>query len=168
MKILRLLRKSIISHRSVLNRLHSIAGKQSADGSALVEMAVVLPVMMLIITGFCFIGIAVDNYLILTHATDVGARNLAVGRGQLTDPCAQTVSVIQSAAPGLSTGNLAYSFTIGSSGSLGSSCNTTTDLAYLAAGATATVNVTYKYNLFVFGWKPTTLLMQTQTAEVVQ
>src|ERR1700741_585029 len=105
MKIYRHLRNSIISHRSVLNHLHSIAGKQS-DGSALVEMAVVLPVMLLIITGLCFFGIAVDNYLILTHATDVGARTLAGGRGQLTDPCAQTVSVIQSAAPGLAKNNL--------------------------------------------------------------
>lgn len=167
MKTCRLFQNSVISNRFVLKHSRSFLRSRS-EGSALVEMAVVLPVMMLIITGLCFFGIAVDNYLILTHATDVGARYLAVGRGQLTDPCAQTVSVIQSAAPGLATSNLSYTFTIGSSGNFGSSCNTTTDLAYLSAGATATVNVTYNYNLFLFGWKPTTLSMQTQTAEVVQ
>ena len=167
MKTSRFLPNLTLSLQPVLKYSNSVPGCRS-EGSALVEMAVVLPVMMLIITGLCFFGIAVDNYLILTHANDVGARYLAVGRGQLTDPCAQTVSIIQNAAPGLATSKLAYTFTIGSSGSLGSSCNTTTDLAYLAAGATATVKVTYQYNLFLFGWKPTTLTMQTQTAEVVQ
>lgn len=163
----RLFGSALRSNRVELTRLNSLLRSRN-EGSALVEMAVVLPVMMLIITGLCFFGIAVDNYLILTHATDVGARYLAVGRGQLTDPCAQTVTVIQNAAPGLSTSKLVYSFTIGSSSSFGSSCNTTADLAYMSAGATATVNVTYTYNLFLFGWKPTSISMQTQTSEVVQ
>lgn len=167
MKTYRILKDSIISNRIDKAHVHSLLRTQS-EGSALVEMAVVLPLMMLLITGFCFLGIAVDNYLILTHATDVGARYLAVGRGQLTDPCAQTVSVIQNAAPGLSSSKLSYTFTIGSSSNFGSSCNTTADLAYMSAGATATVNVTYTYSLILYGRSPTTFTMQTQTSEVVQ
>ncbi|HTB95819.1 MAG TPA: TadE/TadG family type IV pilus assembly protein [Terracidiphilus sp.] len=142
--------------------------KSRTEGSALVEMAVALPLMMTIITGLCFMGIAVDNYLVLAHATDVGARYLAVGRGQLTDPCAQTVTVIEQAAPGLTAANLTFTFYIGGSAAFGSTCNTTADLAYMSAGATATVNIKYNYSLFIFGWKPSTLTMQSQTSEIVQ
>lgn len=142
--------------------------KRRDEGSALVEMAVALPLMMFLITGLCFLGLAVDNYLILTHAADVGARYLAVGRGQLTDPCAQTVTVIQAAAPGLSTSKLSYSFTIGSSGALGSSCSSAT--TYMTPQATAIVTVSYTYPVLIYGWSTAhqTLQMQASTAEMVQ
>jgi Flp pilus assembly protein TadG len=142
--------------------------KSRTEGSALVEMAVTIPLLMAIFTGLCFMGIAVDNYLILTHATDVGARYLAVGRGQLTDPCAQTITVIEQAAPGLSTSKLAFTFYIGPSSALGTSCNTTTDLGYMSAGATATVNIVYTYSFPIAFWKPVTIAMQSQTSEIVQ
>jgi Flp pilus assembly protein TadG len=140
--------------------------KSDTDGSALVEMAVTLPLMMFLITGLCFMGIAVDNYIILSHANDVGARYLALNRGQLTDPCAQTVTVMQNAAPGLNTANLSYAFKIGSSGTLGSSCTSAT--ANMVAASTATVSVSYTYPLIIYGWGRTNLKMQAVTSEVIQ
>ena len=146
--------------------------KAREEGSALVEMAVALPLMMFLITGLCFLGLAIDNYLILTHAADVGARYLAVGRGQLTDPCAQTVTVIQNAAPGLSTSKLSYSFTIGSSGAVGTASPSTCSSAttYMTPQATAIVTVSYTYPVFIYGWSTShqTLSMQASTAEMVQ
>src|SRR5579872_6353509 len=97
----------------LVSRVHRIFHSDS-DGGALVEMAVTLPLMMFLITGLCFMGIAVDNYIILAHANDVGARYLALHRGQLSDPCANTITTIQNAAPGLNTANLSYTFNIGS------------------------------------------------------
>jgi len=142
--------------------------KRRDEGSALVEMAFAVPLMLFLITGLCFLGLAIDNYLILTHAADVGARYLAVGRGQLTDPCSQTVTVIQNAAPGLSTSKLSYSFTIGSSGALGSSCTSAT--SYMTPQATAIVTVSYTYPVLIFGWSTAqqNLKMQASTAEMVQ
>ncbi len=151
--------------KSVISRVRRFLHSDS-EGGALVEMAVTLPLMMFLITGLCFMGIAVDNYIILAHANDVGARYLALHRGQLSDPCASTVTTIQNAAPGLNTANLSYTFTIGGSGSLGSSCSSAaTDMV---ASATATVTVNYKYPLIIYGWGPTTLTMQASTSEIIQ
>ena len=48
----------------------------------MVEMALVLPVLLLVITGILIFGLAFNNYLLLTEATSVGARTLAISRGR--------------------------------------------------------------------------------------
>lgn len=152
---------------SLVSRVRRFSVSDS-EGGALVEMAVTLPLMMFLITGLCFMGLAVDNYIILAHANDVGARYLALRRGQLTDPCAQTITAIQNAAPGLNTSQLSYDFTIGSSGTMQSTASCTSATADMAPSATATVKVYYNYPLIIYGWGPTTLTMQAATSEVIQ
>lgn len=139
-----------------------------SEGGALIEMAVALPLMIFLITGLCFLGLAVDNYIILAHANDVGARYLALRRGQLTDPCAQTITAIQSAAPGLNSSQLSYDFTIGSGSPMDNSTSCTSATGDMAPSTTAVVTVHYSYPLIVYGWGPTTLKMQASTAEVIQ
>ena len=56
------------------------------DGQAMVEMALVLPVLLLVVTGILTFGLAFNNYILLTEATSVGARTLAISRGGTTDP----------------------------------------------------------------------------------
>ena len=140
----------------------------NSEGNALVEMAVTLPLMMFLVTGLCFMGLAVDNYIILAHANDVGARYLALRRGQLTDPCAQTITAIQNAAPGLNSSQLSYDFTIGASGDMQNTTSCTSATGDMAPSTTATVTVYYKYPLMIYGWGPTTLTMQAATSEVIQ
>ena len=152
--------------RSAQRRMRKFLVVRS-EGGAVVELAVLLPLLMFILTGFSFLALAMDNYMILIHANDVGARYLSVGRGQLTDPCAQTITVIKQAAPGLASGNLSYTFYIGSSGALGTSC-TSAASTNLTVGATATVNVTYTYQMFIFGSRPRTWTMTSSTSEIVQ
>ncbi len=82
------------------------------EGNALVEMAFALPIMMLMITGMTGFGLLLNNYLILSHAVDVGARALSVSRGVSTTPCADAQTVIQNAAPSLGTSSLTISFVI--------------------------------------------------------
>ena len=48
----------------------------------MVEMALVLPVLLLVVTGILTFGLAFNNYLLLTEATSVGARTLAISRGK--------------------------------------------------------------------------------------
>ena len=52
----------------------------------MVEMALALPILLLVVTGILTFGLAFNNYLLLTEATSVGARTLAISRGATTDP----------------------------------------------------------------------------------
>ena len=56
------------------------------DGQALVEFALVLPVLLVLVTAILQFGLLFNNYITLTDAVRSGARSLALGRG-LSDPC---------------------------------------------------------------------------------
>lgn len=147
------------------------------QGNALVELAVVLPMMMLLITAMVTFGLWLNTYLVLSHATDVGARNLAVSRGATLNPCSDAVTLIQSAAPNLAASGLTYTFNIGSGTFSGSSTgfsgtNTTScsvaGVGDMVAGANASVSVTYPFQMLVYGWRATTVNITTTTTEVIQ
>lgn len=161
------------------------------DGSALIEMYVVLPIMLGLILGVSSLGLALNAYIVLSHATDVGARYLAINDGNFgssstNNPCAMAVTQITAAAPVLNSSKLSYSITFtptssgtattftSSNGGSGyastssSSCatNGTTDMG--TGLGTVTVNVTYPYPLLIFGWAPTNVNLQAQTTEIIQ
>ena len=105
-------------------RLRDLAIRDES-GSALAEMAfVVVPLMVLMITGMMFFGIALNNDLALNNAVQAGAEQLALLRGNVADPCASTVTDVQNAAPGLTASSLRYTVTLG--GTSYSSSGTTT------------------------------------------
>src|ERR1700755_2522690 len=76
------------------------------QGQAMVEIALVLPVLLLVVTGILTFGLAWNNYVTLTEATNVGARALAISRGATTDPCAVAANAVIAAAPLLNSSNL--------------------------------------------------------------
>ncbi len=145
------------------------------EGNALVEMAFALPIMMLMITGMTGFGLLLNNYLILSHAVDVGARALSVSRGVSTTPCADAQTVIQNAAPSLGTSSLTISFVIDGTpyangditgtGSTGCSANPNPNMQ---PGKTAVVTATYPFLLSVYGWTPTNWTLKASTAEIIQ
>lgn len=147
------------------------------DGGALVEMAIALPVMMLLTTAIVSFGLLLSSYLVVSHAVDVGARNLALSRGASTNPCADAVSVIQNAAPTLASSSLNYTFQIGTdtfsgnstgfSGTGSSSCSQL-GVSDMVAGSKATVTVSFPMQLAVYGWAPRTLNLTSSTSEIIQ
>jgi Flp pilus assembly protein TadG len=149
----------------------------SESGGALVEMAIALPVMMLFITAMVSFGLMLSEYLVLSHAVDVGARNLALSRGATTNPCSDGVTAIQNSAPTIAASGLNYTFQIGSdsfsgnssgfSGTGSTSCSQL-GVSDMVAGDTATVTATYPVQLMVYGWAPKTLSITASTAEVIQ
>ncbi len=151
--------------------------RQSEEGGSLVEMAIALPLVMLLITAMVTFGLMLNSYLMLSHAVDVGARNLALSRGATTNPCSDAVTIIQSAAPTVSPSSLTYAFTIGSgtfsgnstgfSGTASTDC-TQAGVSDMVAGDTATVSVSYPFQLLVYGWRPTTINIAASTTEVIQ
>jgi Flp pilus assembly protein TadG len=50
------------------------------DGQAAAEMALVLPILLMVILGIVQFGIAFNNYITLTDATRAGARKASVAR----------------------------------------------------------------------------------------
>lgn len=129
------------------------------EGQAIIEAALVLPVMMIAVTGILVFGIYLMQIMSLTEGVGNAGRVLAVNAGQTLDPCAVTVTAFQNAAPLLSPTNTSYQITLNpgtgnvsypSSGSTAaasftcSGTNTTSGApGNLVSGGSATVKVTY-------------------------
>jgi Flp pilus assembly protein TadG len=143
------------------------------QGQAMVEMALVLPVLLLVVTGILTFGLAFNNYVMLTEATSVGARALAISRGQTTDPCATTSSAVYAAAPLLVSSKLSFTFVLNGTTYTGPSCSsgssTTGAAGNLVQGNNAVVTVSYPCSLAVYGgnYAPSCSL-QAQMTELVQ
>ncbi len=153
------------------------------DGNALVEFALVAPIMLMIMMGIVAIGSTMSNYLQLIEATSSAARGVAVARSNTLDPCNSFSSAVISGAPLLNSSNMAFTLVLASSsgttlgtygpttGSLTcSSANYTSGApSYLQQGGSASVTVTYPCNLTIYGrnyWSGCTL--QAQTTEMIQ
>ena len=52
--------------------------KKSEKGASAVELALILPILILLIFGIVEFGIAFNNYITITHAAREGARLAAV------------------------------------------------------------------------------------------
>ena len=118
---------------------------RNTEGGALVEMAVTLPLLLVIMTGIFSVSVAMYQKLLLTEAVSAGGRFLAADRGD-PNPCTSTNTVIQNAASTL-TGTFAFTYTLNGVAS-GSTCSGTTNLI---AGKNAQINVTYPCNIMWFG-----------------
>ncbi len=81
-----------------MNRTVSRLGDQR--GQALVEFALVLPLLVTLLFGIVQFGIAFNNYLVLTDAVRAGARTAAVSR-TAPDPVAAGTSAVQRSAANL-------------------------------------------------------------------
>ncbi|HEX9060397.1 MAG TPA: TadE family protein, partial [Clostridia bacterium] len=104
--------------------------KKSRHGQALVEFAVILPMLILLVMGIVQFGMMLGSYLSLQNAVREGAR--AGITGSTND---EIKGVIISTSPTLEPGKLII--TITPSGTLRTS------------GDTLTVKLTYNYNLTV-------------------
>ena len=134
-------------------------------------MAFTLPLLLLVITGICAFGLTLNNYLMLTDSVSVAGRQLAISRGNTTDPCATAVTAVTSAAPNLKPAKLSYTLVLNGTTYTGTSCSsasTTTGAAgNLVQGSDATLSVTYPCALGVYGMKLTCSLA-AQVTEIVQ
>jgi Flp pilus assembly protein TadG len=112
------------------------------DGQALVEFALVLPVLMLFILGMVRVGIAYNNYLTLNDAVRAGARQLAIGRGQANDVCSQATTRVRTAASNLDQSKIQALTASVNTGS----CNPGTSMVI---GSDATVSANYPCDINV-------------------
>jgi Flp pilus assembly protein TadG len=138
-----------------------------------VEFAVALPALLLVVMGIAAFGIAFNNYIMLTEATAVGARQLTVSRGQTLDPCNTFSSAVYAAAPLLKQSNLTFSITLNGTAYSGTSCSGTSTSgapANMILGTNAVVTVTYPVSVKVYGLTivPAGSLLMARTTELMQ
>ena len=121
------------------------------EGQALLEFAVSLPMLLLLVTSILIFGLVLNNYVMLTNATDSGARVLAISRGETTDPCATTASAVYAAAPVLRQASYSFAITLNGTKYTGTSCNSAGAVANMVQGAQAQVVVSYPCSLAMYG-----------------
>jgi Flp pilus assembly protein TadG len=143
----------------------------SNHGSALVELAVALPIIMFIMTGIFTFSVALNQKLVLTEAISAGGRFLAADVGD-TNPCSATTAVIHAAAPNLSNSSLTLTYTLNGvqSGTScpGSTTNSSTVNTNLASGKNAQIRATYPCNISVYGVSFGACTLNASIQEVVQ
>lgn len=154
-------------NKSIVKRIKRLLSSDS-EGGALVEMAVTLPLIMLIMTGIFSFSMALYQKLQLAEAVSNGGHYLATARGA-ADPCAGAISAIYSAAPGLSHQSSVMTISMAQDGTaLPTSCPTTSKGGTLLQGHNASLLVTYNTSIAVYGMGFNAINLQSQIAEVVQ
>lgn len=150
--------------RAMAAKLHDLAVGEDT-GSSMVEMALVAPMMLLLVTGIFWFGIALNNALVLTNAVAQGAQLVGVSRGITTDPCATAVTAVENAATGLNVSSLTFSLAVnGGTPNTGTSCKTAT----LTQGQYVTLNVTYPVTIQLFGTASKSFTLSASTTEIIE
>jgi len=121
-----------------MRRLSRVQGI-SQNGQAIVEFALVLPILMAILLGIIQFGIVFNNYITLTDATRAGARKAAVSRF-LNDNGASAKQAVIDAATGLDQSKLNPTISV------------TASPDWNSPGRVVTVTASYPYSLNILGW----------------
>jgi Flp pilus assembly protein TadG len=124
------------------------------QGSAMVEFALVVPVLMLMVTGIFSFGVFLRQNLALTDAVNIGAKLLSVNRGNTLDPCNLVYTAVVAAAPSLDPNSMTFSYTFNGSPQSGSSCSSASSTSgppsELVQGTPISVTVTYPCSLAIY------------------
>jgi Flp pilus assembly protein TadG len=118
--------------------------KRREEGQALVEFALVMPVVLLILFAIIQFGIMLNTYITVTDSARSGARQLALEQGN-NDPCDPSVRVATNA--GQSAGIGASNVTIGFTSATAPTVTTTTnDYCEGTVSGSTTSPTTYTYS----------------------
>jgi Flp pilus assembly protein TadG len=124
------------------------------QGSAMVELCLVVPILMLMVTGIFSFGVFLRQNLALTDAVNIGAKLLSVNRGNTLDPCNMVYTAVVAAAPSLDPNSMTFSYTFDGTAQSGSSCSsassTTGPPSELVQGTPISVTVTYPCSLAIY------------------
>jgi Flp pilus assembly protein TadG len=144
------------------------------DGQALVELALAMPVLLLLIMAIIQFGLMFSTYTNLTDAARTGARELALGRG-LSDPCDLAINQTVKSTAGeftLPSLDVTPSFTDTTGTTPADSCGTGSGGTYTGGnenvGDEATVSIAYPYTLSVFGMGIMHLTLHASASDAVE
>lgn len=110
-------------------------------GATFVELAIVLPLILLIAFGIMQLGSFLNDYTILADATAVGANFFAAQSGSST-AYADTITQVKTSASALNVNNLVITTAVAGTNCTDPSCGT---MLIAGQGKQATVTVTYNF-----------------------
>lgn len=134
-----------------LSDLNKQAARRRGDeGQALVELALVLPIMMMLLTGIFLFSVAMYSKIALQTATDQGVQTLATCQNICsTNPCDAATTAIQTSTV-LKSSNIGITFLNGPPGTgtaiSGGTCSA------LPPGTVVTVQTTYPCSLTIYNF----------------
>jgi len=114
------------------------------------ELAMVLPILVVLILGIAQFGIAFNNYVTLTDAARAGARVGAVSRNS-SNPASDCTTAVRNAAGSLTPANLTVS------------CSSSWTI-----GSDVTVTAAYPYSISLLGWVVKSGTLSTTMKERVE
>lgn len=134
------------------NRIESPRGEQ---GQAVVEFALVLPILIALLLGIVQAGVAFNHYIAVTDAARAAERKAITARvSGLT--LADITAAAQSAAADLNTAQL------------GVTVSDPTDPTFTTPGSVLTVTVTYPYSINVLGWAVASGMLTSQMTDQLE
>ncbi len=141
------------------------------EGQALVELALAMPLLLLLVMAIIQFGIMLSDYSTLVNASRAGARELALG-GTLTDPCTQAVNAAVASASGqftIPSGDVTASFPTAGQATAGEDyCESGSTNGAEVAGDQATVTISYPYRLSVFGMRLMNIDLTTTSTQAIE
>ncbi len=149
--------------------IHSGRRQGSTDnqqGQSAIEFTIVVPILLILMTGLLSFGFALHNYLVLTNAVNTGAQLLAFSRGQTTDPCGTAYSAIKGAAPSLASG-LSLTFVIDGT-TYASTTSCATGVSNMVQGAFVQITGSYPCSFGIFELNNHSCNLETQVTEFIQ
>jgi Flp pilus assembly protein TadG len=158
---------------SLVRRVKRTSGRWSEEGTALVEFAVTMPLLMMVLTGTASFSLALYFLQQVGNATSSAVMSVGGEAGLFpnNDPCAAAKSFVTGALPNLAPSKLALKLVITDTtlttdtyNGTGSSFSCTSAPA-MEANYPVTLTVTYTYTwLPVLNFSPNSNLTSTQAA----
>lgn len=136
----------------IRRRLRAARRLRDDDGQALVEFAVVAPLLVLLLFAVLQFGVLFNNYLVLTDAVRVGGRTAAVSR-RAEDPSAAAAAAVRASAANLELADLAVA--VNAPGGW-------------RRGADVVVAATYPYDIDLLGFVVKSGRLTSQTTERIE
>ena len=137
-------------------------------GTAALEFALVAPLLLLMLFGTVQFGVTLNNYMMLTSATQSAARQFALSRGAGSSTlCTTAKNQVSAAASNLTLASLTVTCSVNLTPCTDASCQGALDLAQTAP---ATVRATYPCDLMIYGHNYSSGLctLTSQTTERIE
>jgi len=142
--------RASVKGRSIGRRLCAFL-HSGDDGQAVVEIALMLPAVLVLLSGIFSAGLFLSNQQALTQAVGIGGNVLAADRMNSTnDPCLDVYTAITTAAPQLTPSRITLTVTMNGTAVTAKTCSGD-GTADLVEGTSASVAATYPCPLAVIG-----------------
>lgn len=163
------------SVRTIAQGLRTRCGdllRGESSGQALIEFALISPLILMLGLGICVFGIGLNQDLVLTNSTQIAAQQLSISRGQTSDPCQTVEQNFVNAAPNLNSANLTFTLTLDgvtSGPTTGASNFTCTSLASdMVEGTNESVTVSYPFTASFIKFGNKTYTLSSTVQEVIE